>query len=343
MSEYVNNIILKLQGPASQPPPPPMAQDPQPQYQPPNAPSKPPSKAPIAILIIIVLVIAAVVVAILFMGGAQKSPDNTFDTFVDRVNSEDFKGAYDLTTMVFDDDYDDMIKDMEESQEEYGEDFDTEYSVDIDETRYEDDMSRSEIEDMEDSIDHLEEEYNVEVEDYCIVEYTMTVTMTVDEETETDTESDDMPCVKIDGKWYIVLDLGYSDYDDDDYTNTPVGSLNSVEATSQTEGKITFGQFTTDVTPSDIKIFMIKNGTTFGEMTIPTNTGASPQTITWINTDGSSATYYDYNPAGGLINSGDYIEFTGLQSGTTYSFEVFHVPSDSTIYMTGASASFETP
>ena len=130
--------------------------------------------------------------------------------------------------------------------------------------------------------------------------------------------------------------------------STPAGSWTSCAPQSQTTGQLTFGAFTADTAPLDIKIFVKINGTASGEITIPSNTGASPQTCTWPASTHplaplAAATYFDYNPQGGQINSGDYISFTGLAPSTLYSFEVFHVPSDATVTMTGDGPSFNTP
>ena len=126
--------------------------------------------------------------------------------------------------------------------------------------------------------------------------------------------------------------------------STPAGSWTECSATSNVTGELRFGAFTSDVQPLDIKIFVTVDGAAGGSMTIPTNTGVAPQPITWTGGPmGASATYFDYNAAGGLINSGDYISLIGLQPGTLYSFEVFHVPSDATVTMTGDGPSFNTP
>ena len=127
-------------------------------------------------------------------------------------------------------------------------------------------------------------------------------------------------------------------------TTTPAGSWNAVGAESTTSGKLTFGMFTEDVSHIDIKIFVQANGTSIGDLTIPPFSGASPWAITWYSgPPGASATYFDYNGAGGLINSGDYITLTGLLPGTTYAFSVYHIPSSEIVSMTGGSGQFQTP
>ncbi len=127
-----------------------------------------------------------------------------------------------------------------------------------------------------------------------------------------------------------------------DGSSTPAGSWNAAAADSQTEGTLTFGAFTTDVAPLDLKIFVKANGTALGEISFTQNT-LSPQPLTWVAGAPATAVYTDYNAANGEVNSGDYITFTGLSAGTTYSFEVFHIPSDATVSMTGTNGQFQTP
>lgn len=124
--------------------------------------------------------------------------------------------------------------------------------------------------------------------------------------------------------------------------STPAGAWSDVAATSSTTAKLTFGSFTTDVNPIDLRIYVTENSVNSSVISFPDN---SPTTLTWTGTvpTGATAVYFDYNSAGGLVNSGDYITLTGLQSGAQYSFEVFHVPTDATVSMTGDAGSFTTP
>lgn len=123
--------------------------------------------------------------------------------------------------------------------------------------------------------------------------------------------------------------------------STPAGSWQNVEATASDAGKLTFGSFTTEVNPIDIRIYVTAGGATGGYITFPSN---QPTLLTWTNPPGTAtATYFDYNPAGELINSGDYITLANLVTGTVYSFEVFHIPTDATVSMTGDTSSFTTP
>ena len=124
----------------------------------------------------------------------------------------------------------------------------------------------------------------------------------------------------------------------------PVGTWSSVDAESSTQGELVFGTFTYEVEPIEIKLIVKANGTEVGQITIPSNTGAAPQDMTWTNgPEGATATYYDYSPESPIINQGDYITLSGLSPRTSYSFEVYHLPSQGICVMTGESSHFSTP
>ena len=136
-----------------------------------------------------------------------------------------------------------------------------------------------------------------------------------------------------------VMVMGFGSGSD----STPAGNWTSVEATNQTAGTITFGKFSTEVNPLDIKIFVKVGGAAATQISFASDTEATPYDLTWVGAPaGAVATYTDYNAAGGEVNSGDYIVLTGLTAGTTYSFEVFHVASDATVQMVG-NDQFQTP
>ena len=124
----------------------------------------------------------------------------------------------------------------------------------------------------------------------------------------------------------------------------PIVAWSSVDAESSTEGVLEFGTFSYEVRPIDIKLIVKANGTEAGEITIPSNDGAAPQDMTWTNGPaGATAIYYDYSPEGGVINQGDYIALSGLLSGTSYTFEVYHIPTQAICSMTGENGQFNTP
>jgi flagellin-like protein len=139
--------------------------------------------------------------------------------------------------------------------------------------------------------------------------------------------------------YVMVIQLGGGPPD-----NPPAYSWYSVDATSRTEGKMVFGQFSYEVRPLDIEVRIKANGSEIGSLTIPTNDGAPPQNVSWSGApNGASAIYYDYRATGGSVNQGDYIELSGLSPGTMYSFEVFHNPTESIATLTSSTDSFTTP
>ena len=141
--------------------------------------------------------------------------------------------------------------------------------------------------------------------------------------------------------YVMVIDL--DSYDGGQYT-TPVGAWSELAATSSTSARITFGTFSNDVTPMDIRIYISENGDNIGYLSFITNNNPTPSTMMWIGAPpGASAEYYDYNPTGGEINAGDHITFEGLSPDTIYGIDVFYIPTDSTVSMVGASSSFTTP
>ena len=132
-----------------------------------------------------------------------------------------------------------------------------------------------------------------------------------------------------------VMVIGFGEGGD----STPAGQWKEVKATSNTEGKLTFGQFTTTVQPMDIKLFISENGTAIGEITWSSNTDVTA--ITW--TGGATVAYFDYAAAEGEVNSGDYVTLSALNPDSIYVIEVFHIDTGATISMTGDSGTFSTP
>ncbi len=126
--------------------------------------------------------------------------------------------------------------------------------------------------------------------------------------------------------------------------NPPIGTWSSVDAESSTEGTLVFGTFTYEVKPIDIKLIVEANGTEIGQITIPNNDGTAPLDATWTNGPaGATATYYDYSPESNIINPGDYITLSGLLPETSYTFEVYHIPSQGICSMTGDNGQLNTP
>ena len=127
-------------------------------------------------------------------------------------------------------------------------------------------------------------------------------------------------------------------------SSTPAGAWNDVSAIDSTTAKLTFGQFTTDVNPLDLKLFVTPSGGSAFTIAFTAAPTTSNTTLNVVDAPGTEAAFYfDYSPAGNLINSGDYITIYGLSSGITYTVEVFHVDTEATVSMTGDSGTWSQP
>jgi hypothetical protein len=119
----------------------------------------------------------------------------------------------------------------------------------------------------------------------------------------------------------------------------PAGSINP-SATSNTTGKIVFGRFYGMPKCNEIILLVRINGTASGYLRFPENNG----TMNWTGEPkNTTVLYFDLNPAGGtIIDSGDYIEFSGLSPSTLYTFTLYHTLSYSLCSLFGPTE-FGTP
>ncbi len=123
-----------------------------------------------------------------------------------------------------------------------------------------------------------------------------------------------------------------------DFMSTPVGSWNGMEATSSTTAKLTFGHFSEDVVPTDLQIMVREGGSGAGYILWTGDTSSTTVDMDWVGGPaGAYAEYSDFNPTGGEIDIADFITLSGLEPDTTYSIEVYHLPTDSVVYMGGGS------
>ena len=123
----------------------------------------------------------------------------------------------------------------------------------------------------------------------------------------------------------------------------PVGSFADLSAESTTSAKITFGQFSPVPEPKDLKIIFTPTGGTPVSVQFTSNPGsaANYSTFTYVGA-GITAGYFDLNPAGSAVNSGDYMRIWGLTTGTSYTVTVYYAPTESLCSMTG-DVTFNTP
>ncbi len=123
----------------------------------------------------------------------------------------------------------------------------------------------------------------------------------------------------------------------------PLGIWSSSDITGNTTATYTFGSFSYDVIPIDIKIIVQEgDNQTFTEFTGRLQNKTTPMFLTGNNTDTMSITYQDNNWGANTIGGGDKLFISGLQPDTVYTVRVFHKPSDQIIQMTGDSSSIQT-
>jgi len=136
-----------------------------------------------------------------------------------------------------------------------------------------------------------------------------------------------------------VMVIGFSGHG----LTTPVGAWNNVEALSPTSVELTYGSFSGQVEPYDLIIYIQEEGAPIGNLMINDDLSAMETQMHWVNgPSGVTATYVDYNYLGNTVNPGDHIIIDGLEPGTEYSFEVYHIPTESTVWMTGADSTITT-
>ena len=126
----------------------------------------------------------------------------------------------------------------------------------------------------------------------------------------------------------------------DAITPSPVGSWRSTDVVTNSSVQITFGDFQPEVTPLEIKVFLIDENETRFDLSWSTAVDSDNYTLTSDNED-IEAYYYDLNFVNGQIGAGDNIVIYGLEPLTNYRLNVFHYPSDTIIDMAG-DTSFQT-
>ena len=131
--------------------------------------------------------------------------------------------------------------------------------------------------------------------------------------------------ILIGGFLYVWVPQDFAPSDD----SAAAWALTRVEATSISTGTIVFGSSTVSIEHSDIAIFIYMNGTAVGFIEIPQSENGP---VTWTDAPGKAcAEYFDYNPAGGKINSGDELKFENLSASTVYTFDLYHIEAASTL------------
>jgi thiol-disulfide isomerase/thioredoxin len=172
--------------------------------QPPYQSGRPGSgrTALLAVVVAVVLIAAGVGTYLLLTGGDDNAdvvntPEMAADDFADEFDTGDIENAYNSTVYSLGDDYEGYVSSLEEAFGGYIPE------VSIDESTFTDssEMTQSEVEDAEDKVDDIESEYDVDVDDYCLMEYTASVAH--DDGSEATVEGEVL-CVLIDGEWYMA-------------------------------------------------------------------------------------------------------------------------------------------
>jgi FlaG/FlaF family flagellin (archaellin) len=114
----------------------------------------------------------------------------------------------------------------------------------------------------------------------------------------------------------------------------PAGTL-AFEVTGPSSVNITFGTFSQNPKPIDIKLIITNNSDTTDSHELWFTSVPNASSVNMNTTGDVSATYTDLNYMGNTINAGDYIIVDGLGAHTTYSVMVFHYPSDSLCQLAG--------
>lgn len=149
--------------------------------------------------------VVLLLLGVIFLSGCteeeeRSSPEEAFESFVEKINDQDGKGALELTdsSLIENESYDEGKDDIKDS-------FDNgEISIksyDIKEIRYEDDISSENTSWLENATELLDEE-DVSVEQYCLLEVNWT---TENQDQGEQTTEVTYPMFKVDSNWYVGL------------------------------------------------------------------------------------------------------------------------------------------
>jgi len=122
--------------------------------------------------------------------------------------------------------------------------------------------------------------------------------------------------------------------DDMHYDITPAGQFTRIDITQKwTTGvgannlwnmTIVFGTWSRSLAPMDIK--MIISPQTGAELNFSFDGKPSSPVTKMVGPAGFTATYHDLNYNSNQVNNGDYINITGLPSGTSFHIYVLYLP-----------------
>jgi len=167
-------------------------------------PRVPTRETPVWAVIALVVVVTAVVLMILtfvvLLPSLNNTPTNAINGFVHDLNDGDIAAALDHTIVKFADSelYWDMYDELDDELESLG---DYHFAVSDIVVTYSDDMAIDLREEAEVSVAAIEELWDITIDDFCLLEYTLYTASTSMDDHYGNVE---MACVLVDGNWYIV-------------------------------------------------------------------------------------------------------------------------------------------
>lgn len=291
------------------------------------------SQKTIAIVIAVVVVIALIGIAVTVMVLTRSgSPGATAREYLDSATSGDKGRAYNTTIWKLNQSLYSDWADMNFGEVDHQ--FEINSLIEI----HQKDMTVQEKHVMNETAQKIEELFGVVVQDYCIVKINMTVTWTDQGVPQTDNSAGQLPLVKVDGSWLIVLML--DDLEDLLEYHPPLTPIATLWRSTITNGvMITIVSITrTDVPWDDVGVDLSAPGYSVGWY--PTDDLATGSAV---------ASNYSDLPLGpidvccwftdlagnGFVNSGDYFTlFTyggapTFSAAVTYSVELVYEPNGS--------------
>ncbi|HEX9907994.1 MAG TPA: hypothetical protein VGB78_05940 [Thermoplasmata archaeon] len=172
------------------PPPPPLM---------PPVPERFPRGKVVFILFFVSLAIVAIAVLSTIPIIEEDSPEDALADYADALNDRDVKRMFDQTVLRFSDEYQDRLSELEDLVFVY----DPYMTVNSSHAVYREDMTDLELLFAEALVTGVEDLFDVQVDDFCILEYTYTI-----EYRELGFESTftvETVCAKMYGDWYLVF------------------------------------------------------------------------------------------------------------------------------------------
>ena len=151
----------------------------------------------IAIVAVLAVVFLAVLVFIVML--PDNSPIGVYKDYVDAANDQDARRMFDQTVTRFTDNYEESL-DTRAALAFY---LDPEIEILSVGVTYQADMNIAQELVAEIAVDDVESRLSVQVDDFCIVDYTITLTYT--EIDQGDTFDGEVLCVQVNGHWYLAV------------------------------------------------------------------------------------------------------------------------------------------